>query len=328
MRDQRVLLVLDNFEHLLPAATLVAELVRECPQVALLVTSRTALRLRVERRVLVRPLDTPTADCPSPDAVAASPAVRLFVERARELRRTLRWIPVMRPSWAQSLLRLDGLPLAIELAAARSVLLAPPPCCAAWSDASPCWPVSSDLPARQQALRHTMAWSLGLLGDAEQRLFRRLAVFGGGWTLTAAESVCADGDLSAAEVIDRLQVLVDSSLVQRLGDPGSEDRFGMLETVREYAQELLEGGDEAQATRARHAAYFVALAEQAEPELRRADPRVWLDRLEHDLGNLREVLAWAHSSGEFELGLRLGVALVSSARIAAMSPRDAPGWKR
>ncbi len=171
-----------------------------------------------------------------------------------------------------------------------------------------------DLPERQQTLRTTLAWSHDLLEPAAQVLFRRLAVFAGGWTPETATAVCADTSLAADEVLDCLQVLVDSSLiniqVRRLGDAADETRFGMLETVREYALAQLEAAGEGEQLRGRHAACFLALSERAEPHLMSAEQAAWLDRLDEELDSLRAALAWARSGAQLELGLRLAVALV------------------
>ncbi len=254
LRARRLLLVLDNFEHLLGAAPLLAELCAGCPRLALLVTSRAALRLRAERRFSVPPLAVP-AEQPASDeepalaAPAAAPAVRLFVERAQAVAPTFVLDRRNAPAVAAICRRLEGMPLALELAAARVGLLSPEALLRRLERRLPLLVGGApDLPERQQALRHTLAWSHDLLGPGEQVLFRRLAVFVGGWTLADAEAVCADAELPAGAVLERLQALVDSSLIQvyRLDEPTSEPRFGMLETVREYALEQLAARGEAE----------------------------------------------------------------------------------
>jgi predicted ATPase/transcriptional regulator with XRE-family HTH domain len=309
--DRQLLLVLDNFEHVLDATSLLTDMLAGSPNLRLLVTSRTVLRLRGERRLGVQPLSAPSTEA-SPDAVAAAPAVRLFVERAQAVAPSFVLDVNNAASMAAICRHLDGLPLAIELAAARVGLLGPPALLRRLERRLALLTRGvADLPERQQTLRATLVWSHDLLGSDEQVLFRRLAVFAGGWSLKAAEYVCAGGGLPAEEVLDRLQVLVDNSLiqVQRLDAPTHEPRFGMLETVREFAEELLEASDDGPALRVRHATYCLGLTQEAEPHLTGADQRAWFDRLDQELDNLRAALAWARSAGQVELGLRLAGAL-------------------
>jgi predicted ATPase len=316
LHQRQVLLLLDNFEHLLDARQLVLDLVQRCPRVAVLVTSRAALRVQVERRLAVEPLATPpTGDDSTPSALSTSPAVQLFMERAQAVAEVA--LTRTNALAVASLCRaLDGLPLAIELAAARIPLLPPQ---ALLSRLKRGLPVLSgggaDLPARQQALRQTIAWSYDLLGPAEQVLLRRLAVFAGGWTLEAAEAVCANcgaqaegvqgSSLPAEVVLDGLEGLVDNSLIQvaerAVGDP----RFRMLETIREYAEERLLESGEAELIQGRHRDWFVKLVEQVAPEL---IDQVHLQRLEIEQDNLRAALRWSITHGDAEPGLRLGIA--------------------
>ena len=309
LQSRRVLLLLDNFEHLLAARQVVLDILRSCPHVALLVTSRAALRLQAERRVVVGPLATPVA-IDSAEAIADSPAVQLFVARALSAAADFTLTPSNAPAVAEICRRLDGLPLAIELAAARVRLLAPGTLLGRLERRlSLLTGGAAELPLRQQTLRNTLAWSVDLLAPTERALLCRLAVFAGGWTVEAAEAVADDASASPTAVLDGLQALVDSSLVQRLDDRPWEPRFGMLETVREYALEQLDLHDESVYRRERHGAFFLALAERAEPQLLGAEQRAWFDRLDRDLDNLRAALAWAHSSGNVESGLRLALAL-------------------
>jgi predicted ATPase len=311
LESRRVLLVLDNFEHLLEGRTVVLELLQRCPHVTALVTSRAPLRLQAERRVVVGPLATPAAmDDLSLAMIQASPAVQLFVERARAVAADFSLTPSNAGAVAGICRRLDGLPLAIELAAARVRLLAPSSLLgrlerrlAVLTGGGP------DLPRRQQTLRATLEWSVELLQPSERAVFRRLAVFAGGWSVNAAEAVAAVAVLTDADALDALQALVDTSLIQRAAERADEPRFVMLETVREYALEQLEAHGESAEPCRRHAAHYLALAELAEPELRGADQRRWFDRLDRELDNLRVALAWARSSHELELGLRLAIAL-------------------
>ena len=305
LRERRLLLVLDNLEHLLPAAALLAELLGACPAVALLVTSRAALRLSAEQRFPVAPLATPAEDEPSPAAIAAAPAARLFVERARSVVPEFRLEPEGAAMVGAICRRLDGMPLAIELAAARAALLGPAVLLRRLEHRlSLLTGGPADLPERQQTLRATLAWSHDLLEPAAQVLFRRLAVFAGGWMLEAAEAVCADARVPTDEVLGQLQVLADSSLIQvhRPGEAAGESRFVLLETVREYALEQLEAAGEGDELRARHAAYLLALGEQAERHVASAEQAVWQDRLSGELDNLRAALAWAGSSGRKSSG--------------------------
>ncbi|HEX9370902.1 MAG TPA: AAA family ATPase, partial [Roseiflexaceae bacterium] len=313
LRQRRVLLVLDNFEHLLEAAPLVPELLRQCPHVAVLVTSRTALHTQGEQRFVVAPLATSSAEARTAEqTISTSPAAQLFVDRARAVAADFAVDEQHAPVIAEICRKLDGIPLAIELAAARAGLLRPDALLRRLERRLPLLTGGArDLPARQQTLRKTLAWSHDLLDPGAQVLFRRLAVFAGGWTLEAAEAVCADAERPAEEVLDRLQVLVDSNLVRRLEAIADEARFGMFATVREFAEEMLDTRGEEHDQRRRHATYFLALAEQAEPRLRGADQRIWFDRLDAELDNMRAVLAWARSSNHVESGLRLAVALAA-----------------
>jgi predicted ATPase/transcriptional regulator with XRE-family HTH domain len=252
LQERQVLLVLDNFEHLLGAAPLLAELLECCPRLALLVTSRAALHLRAEHRRPVPPLAAPSdqlasAEMPPPDAIAAAPAVRLFVERAQVVAPDFVLDAGNAPTVAAICRWLDGMPLAIELAAARVRLLRPEALLQRLERRLLLLTRgAADLPERQQTLRHTLAWSYDLLGPSEQALFRRLAVFAAGWTLEAAETVCGGAKLATEEILERLDVLVDNSLVYAAVDVEQEPRFGMLETIREYAlEQLAASGEEA-----------------------------------------------------------------------------------
>jgi predicted ATPase len=331
LRGRQLLMVLDNFEHLLPAAPLVPELLRGCPRMALLVTSRTALRVQGERRFAVAPLAVPSTADPTEQELHAAPAVRLFAERAQAVVADFALDQSTAAAIGAICRWLEGMPLAIELAAARVILLSPAALLGrlenrlgphAPADAPLLRPGrvralplltggAADVHPRHRTLHQTLAWSHDLLGPIEQILFRRLAVFAGGWTLEAAEAVCHDARLPADAVLDRLQVLVDSSLIQvrRLESVGGEQRFGMLETVREFALEQLEAAGEDADLRGRHATYFLALSERAQLHLKHAEQADWMDRLDAELDNLRGTLAWARDSGNLELGLRLAVAL-------------------
>ncbi len=317
LRERRVSLVLDNCEHVAAAAPSVAELLEACPSLAVLATSRMALRLRGEHEYLVTPLGfPPAASAPelarAPERLMAYPAAALFVERARAVRPDFALTAANAPAVAEICAWLDGLPLAIELAAVRVKLL-PPSALLARLEHSLGFLVGGarDLAERQQAMRSTIAWSEHLLSAGERTLFRRLGVFAGGGALEAIEAVCAAPEGAGAlegDVLEGVGALVDQSLVQQR-EEGGEPRFGMLRVIREYALERLEESGEAEALRRAHAAFALALAERAEPELTGPEAGAWLDRLEREHDNLRGALGWALERGEVELGLRLVAAV-------------------
>ncbi|MDP8923722.1 MAG: tetratricopeptide repeat protein, partial [Chloroflexota bacterium] len=309
LRDRRLLLVLDNFEQILPAASLVSELLAAVPRLKLLVTSRAPLGVRAEYELPVPPLALPAVDTPpSPEMIAQYPAIALFVERATAVRPDFRLTGESLTAVAEICRRLDGLPLAIELAAARCRLLSP---MAMLSRLERRLTLLADgprdLPARQQALRNTIGWSYDLLEASEQHLFRRLAVFVGGFTLGAAEAVRGAGD---DDILDGVASLVAKSLVRHVDGSDDEPRFGMLETVREFALEQLEASGEAADARRRHAEYYLGFAEEADAYLGGVGHRAWLARLEREHDNLRAVLAWdAEEPDAADVGLRLAGAL-------------------
>ena len=308
LRDKRHLLVLDNFEHLLEAAAEVAGLVEFCPNLTVLTTSRAPLRVRGEHEYAVPPLELPASTrLPSPGEVLGSPSGRLFVERARAVSPGFALTEENAGAVAAICWRLAGLPLALELAAAKAKFLDPRMLLSRLDRAlTTAW--ARDLPERQRTMRATLDWSHDLLADEEKALFRRLSVFAGGFTLEAAEEVCAFGEAGREEIPESLGRLVEQSLVT--ARPGaSELRYGMLEPVRQYALEKLEESCEAAATRERHARHFVALAETAKPVFLEAEHPIWSGRLEQEHDNLREVLGWARNAGDVCTGLRLVGAL-------------------
>jgi predicted ATPase/class 3 adenylate cyclase len=312
LSDKRFLLVLDNFEHVLDAALLVPDLMAAAPETKVLVTSRARLRLSGEQVLVLSPLTVPDLSrLPPVEELLQIPSVRLFAQRAQAVQPDLTLTDdTTATALAEICYRLEGLPLALELAAARVRLLSPPALLAHLQRRLPLLTGGPlDAPARQRALRSTLDWSYGLLGPAEQALFARLAVFAGGCALPAAERV-SDGEVESSDsVLDGLASLIDTSLLQQEPASDAEPRYAMLETVREYGLERLEERGEADARRTRHAEYFVALAEEAEPALLGAQQRTWLDRLEADLNNVRAALRWCAERGLDELGLRLAGSL-------------------
>jgi predicted ATPase/DNA-binding SARP family transcriptional activator len=302
LRDKRLLLVLDNFEQIAAAAPVVATLLERAGSVCTIVTSRVRLRLRGEREYAVPPLAIDEAD-------AASPATELFIDRACEADPSFTVAPVVIPIVAAICRRLDGLPLAIELAAARSRVMTPDALLGRLSHPLALLAGGSrDLPARQQTIRDTIQWSYDLLDPEEQALFRQLSVFVGGWSLAAAEAVVGLEPFTGA-VLDGLASLVDKSLVvqQRLttGPDAGTPRFGMLETIRELGLERLTQSGDLPLLRDRHADWWVAFAEQAAPHLEEADQALWLARLERDDANIRAALDWLCQRHRVEPALRL-----------------------
>jgi len=296
LRDRRMLLLLDNVEHVVAAAPQVADLVAACPLVDVLATGRAALRVDGEQELFVPPLASPAPTQSSVEDVARYPAVDLFVQRARALAPDFALTPATAPTVAAICRRLDGLPLAIELAAARIKLLSPRALLDRLDDRLHVLSGGPPhLPERQRTLRGALDWSYNLLTPGEQDLFGRLAVFASGCTLEAAETVCAEPGPSPIPVLDELASLIGSNLarVEVDGKGDGESRVGMLETMRAYGLERLEATGEAAAVRRRHAAYYLALAEAAESELTGTEQARWLGRLEAEHDNMRAALAWA-----------------------------------
>jgi len=311
LREKQLLLVLDNFEQVLPAAPLLPELLAACPQLKLLVTSRAVLRVRGEYELLVPPLPVPDLHhLPTPEAIAQYGAVALFLQRAQAMQRDFRLTEENARAIVAICARLDGLPLAIELAAAHSKLLSLPVLLARLEKPLDVLTRGGpDRPVRQQTLRNTITWSHDLLSPEEQRLFRRLAVFAGGCTLEAAEAVCTAPGEMASPVMEAAASLVDKSLLQSVKQESEKGQLLMLETLREYALERLAACRELERTRDAHAAYYLALAEQAEPLLFDRQHPGWSERLERERGNLRAALEWLLERREIEAALRLATAL-------------------
>ena len=311
LSERRLLLVLDNFEQVLEAAPAVTELLAVAPGLKVLATSRAPLGLYGEHEFPVPPLTMPDLKDPAPmERLTQYEAVRLFVERAQAVRSDFAITNESAPAVAEICVRLDGLPLAIELAAARIKMLPPKAMLQRLSSRLNLLTGGArDLPERQRTLRATIEWSYALLNEGEQLLFARLAVFSGGRTLEAIEAICdAEGDLPV-EVFDGVSSLLDKSLLRQEEGPGGEPRFVMLETVHEFAREKLQESAEAGEIKRTHAEYFLTLAEEAYPELKGANQLEWLERLEAEHDNMRAALSWALERKEAEVALRLGGAL-------------------
>jgi predicted ATPase/DNA-binding winged helix-turn-helix (wHTH) protein len=291
------LFVLDNFEQVLPAATLLAEVLAACPNLKILVTSRECLRIYGEQEFPVAPLQ--------PDS-----AVHLFVQRATGVRVNFAMTPENSAAIQEICSRLDGLPLAIELAAARTKLLSPSAILDRLQSRLQLLTGGAlDLPERQQTLRNTIDWSHGLLNEPEQKLFRRFAVCVGGCTLEGAEAICNTASDLGIDLFDGLSSLLDKNLIQRVERPDAEARFTMLETIREYALERLSDSGEDAATRRAHAAYCLVLAEEGNPELNSSERAGWLSRCDLEIDNFRSALDCLFAGKDLDWALRLCMAL-------------------
>jgi predicted ATPase len=329
LRERDLLLVLDSFAGTVTAAPAVASLLSACHGLKILVTTRTRLRVRGEREVVVEPLPLPSSGEPADTGAGAdNPAVALFVQRATDAN------PFFSPdaetvsTVAAICRRLDGLPLAIELAAARNRLLPPRTMLARLDRRLPILTGGPrDLPRRQQTLRDAIAWSYDLLPPEERALFRRLAVFGGGFTLATAEHVVGDGQTDrrtdgqrsvvvsvcppvplSPSVFEGIESLVDKHLL-RVIDFGTEEgeaRFGFLETIREFALDQFAGDPEAEAIMDRLADWCLAFAEEAHGHFQHLDRGLWFDRLDREFPTIRAAVDWLYGRGDAERGLRIG----------------------
>jgi non-specific serine/threonine protein kinase len=310
LREGALLLVLDNLEQIEDAPLLIADLLMACPRLKVLATSRRALQVSGEHEYQVPPLDVPdVAHLPTASALAHNDSVQLFLERSRAMRPELMLGDENLRAIAEICVRLDGLPLAIELAAAR-VRLLPPMALRdrlAGSRPSPRLRLltdgAKDLPPRQQTLRSTIAWSHDLLTEGERRLFRRLAVFVGSFGIAAVEAVGVALEDDADRILGALESLVRDGLLVQSGGSGREPRLALLETIREFALERLDESGERDAVERAHAEYYAALFEEAAPWLRTGEQLAWLERLDPEQANLRAALGWA-TTGDVRLGLR------------------------
>ena len=327
LQQKRVLLLLDNFEQVVAAALHIEALLLACPYIKVLVTSRALLHLQTEHVFSVPPLALPDITrLPTPKNLEQYASVALFVQRAHAISPTFQLIPSNARAIAEICVRLDGLPLAIELAAARIRLLPPQALLARLSKSLQVLTGGAQtLPIRQQTLRNTIQWSYNLLDNQEQQLFRRLSVFVGGWTLEAAEAVVNAGqemNVDGLPVLDGIASLLDKSLLLQVAVDDEEPRLIMLETIREFGRECLAASSEMEATQQAHALYYLALAEQAETELGGPHLVAWLDRLEREHNNLWAALHWFLQQGKaqgdaneagrkhhIEMALRFGAAL-------------------
>jgi len=311
LQERETLLILDNFEQVLPAASLLDTLLQSAPGLRFLVTSRELLHLRVEQTLPVPPLALPDpAHLPPLESLAEVQSVALFLQRAQKINPGFRLTDENARAVAELCVRLDGLPLAIELAAARTRLLSPQMLLERLEQRLSLlrWE-AQDLPVRQHTLRSAIAWSYDLLAEDEQVLFRRLGIFVGGFTLEAAEAIVVDAPSQAIDVVECLASLVDKNLVLSEEDGEGRHRFRLLESVRDFALEQVTGREEGDSVGRAHARYFLELGERAAPELVGPSQRAWFLRLEWEHGNLRTALQWLWSHGENDLALRLTAAL-------------------
>jgi len=311
LQQRHLLLVLDNFEHVLPAAPLISELLAACPTLQVLVTSRAVLHLSGEHQFPVLPLPVPDLEhLPPLDNLAQTPAMALCVQRMQSACPDFQLTEANAPVLAEISTYLDGLPLAIELAAARIKLLPPQSLLARMKYRLPLLTGGTqDLPTRQQTLRNTLEWSYSLLNADEQRLFRRMAVFAGGCTLEAIDAVCNREGVSDLGILDQVGSLIDKSLLFQKALGESEPRIMMLATIREYALERLRESQEVGVISGAHAAYFLTFAETGDVALRGPEQDVWLKQLEAEHHNLRRALHWFVEHEEAESALRLSSAL-------------------
>ena len=314
LRQRQILLVLDNFEQVISAAVQVAELLADCPQLKMLVTSRVVLHVRAEHEFFVPPLSLPDLNhLPDLAALSQYEAVALFIRRAQAVRPDFQVTSANAPAVAQICARLDGLPLAIELAGARMKLLSPEALLERLGQRLHVLTSGArDMPERQQTLRNTIAWSYQLLDAQEQQLFRWIAVFAGGGSLAAVEAICVQLGKEAASALDTLASLADKSLLQGMVQEAREEpRFTILETIREYGLERLEALGETEAARRAHAVYFLRLAEDAYLKTDGPEQSMWLRRLDQEHDNLRAAMQWSleQTGSGRAMALRLGISL-------------------
>ncbi len=311
LKQKSMLLVLDNFEQIIEAAPVIWQILSHCPGVKAMVTSRIVLHIQGEQEYPVHPLEVPMLNGKHSIAYLQDiPSVDLFCQRAKAVKPGFNLNDQNVAAIVNICHRLDGLPLAIELAAARIKIFSPDALLKRLDDHLDLLKADSpDRPERHHTLRHAISWSYELLPYPERELFHRLSVFAGGCDLEAIEAVCSGENGEACEAVDLVLALVDKSLLNRKEDDYGELRFYMLETIRAFAYEALERQDNPEAVQKAHAIYFVSKAEKAEPHLTGPDQARWMSSLEADLDNLRDAINWTMTNREFELALRLGMAL-------------------
>jgi predicted ATPase len=311
LRNRQLLLLLDNFEQVADAGPLLVELLLDCHDLKILVTSRATLRLYGEFEYAVPALAVPDLKhLPAIEELSHYAAVALFMQQAQAIKPDFQMTKENARAIAEICVRLNGLPLALELAASRIKLLPPKILLERLEHRLQVLTGGArNLPLRQQTLRNTIAWSYDLLSAGEQRLFRRLSVFVGGCALEAVEAISTALGDETGQVLDRVASLIDKNLLQQTEQEGGEARLLLLETIREYALEQLAASGEMEGTRRAHADYYLRLAEEAGPQLKGAEQLVWLARLARELENLRAALGWLLEHGEEEQALRLGGAL-------------------
>ncbi|MEZ4662697.1 MAG: LuxR C-terminal-related transcriptional regulator [Caldilineaceae bacterium] len=315
LHAQRCCIIWDNFEQLLPAAPQLLDLLQGAPQLKMVVTSRATLHVRGEHEFPLAPLSLPDLEhLPDPAGLAQVPAVALFVQRAQALKPDFQITPANAATVAEICTCLDGLPLALELAAVRVKLLPPPQLLARLAGAQGArlqllTGGAQDLPVRQQSLRNLLTWSYQLLEEGEQRLFRRLGVFAGGCAVEAAEAMGNLADDLPMDVLDRLSALVDKNLLTQTISTDGVARLSMLATIQEYAVELLTSSGEMDLAHRAHAAYFCTLAETAAQHLTGPAQRAWAEQMEREHNNLRAALAWSIERRSGDFAIRMGAAL-------------------
>ncbi len=312
VQQKQVLLVLDNFEQVVSTAGQVADLLAACPELKILVTSREILHVRAEHEFPLPPLALPDlTHLPALEALSQNAAMALFIQRSQAVKPGFQLTSVNAPTVAEICTRLDGLPLAIELAAARMRLLSPQALLTRLS-LQLLIGGTRDVPARQQTLRNTIAWSYQLLDAQEQCLFRRLCIFVGGCTLEAVEALCTALGDGNGSVLDGVTSLMDKSLLRQTEQAEEEPRLMMLETIREYGLEVLEASGEKEATRRTHASYYLRLAEDAAKEIRGPRQTMWLQRLEREHDNLRAAFQWSLEQGKASQGMEMALRFSSA----------------
>jgi predicted ATPase/class 3 adenylate cyclase len=294
LKEKQLLLLLDNFEQVVDAAVMLAELLASCPRLKVVVTSRMRLQVRAEHEFIVPPLSVPILKhLPDVKTLSHYEAVALFIERAQAIKPDFLVTNANAPAVAAICAHLDGLPLAIELAAARVKHFSPHTLLDRIEQGlSVLSGGARDLPARQQTLRGAIAWSYDLLSPEEQKLFRHLAVFVDGWSLEASEAICKARGRLAGDMLEGMASLVDKSLLRQEEQAAGETRFWMLQTLREFGLEQLTRSEELEATRQAHAEYYLWLAEEAQPSLQATEQGKWMIRLEQEHENLRAALFW------------------------------------